>query len=149
MAIETERKFLVTGEFKHLSVKNIRITQRYLSIDPYKTVRIRIADDEAFLTIKGRPEKNSISRNEWEVPVPVKDALDLMELCLQGKIEKTRYIVPAGKHNYEVDVFHGKNEGLIIAELELMTESEIFERPGWLGEEVTGKPEYYNANLLK
>jgi adenylate cyclase len=149
MGIEIERKFLVKGEFKHLAVKNIRIIQTYLSIDRDKTVRVRIADDKAFITVKGRPAENSISRNEWEIQVSVPDAREMMKICLPGKIDKTRYLVPSGKHTFEVDVFHGKNEGLIIAEIELSSESERFEKPEWLGEEVTGKPEYYNANLIR
>jgi adenylate cyclase len=149
MATETERKFLVKGEFINLAVKKINIIQRYLSIDSYKTIRLRITGDDAFITIKGRPSGNSISRNEWEFRIPLKDANEMMKICLPGMIEKTRYIIPSGAHKFEVDVFHGKNEGLIIAELELSDESEYFEKPEWLGEEVTGKPEYYNANLIK
>ena len=149
MAIETERKFLIKGEFRHLAVKEIRIVQSYLSIDPEKTIRLRIADDKAFLTIKGRPQKNSISRNEWEVQVPVSDAEEMMRICLPGRIVKTRYLIPSDKHTFEIDVFHEKNEGLIIAEIELTSEDEHFEKPDWLGEEVTGNPQYYNANLIK
>ena len=149
MATETERKFLVKGEFRHLAVKEIKIIQSYLSIDPDKTIRLRIADEKAFLTIKGRPEKNSITRNEWEFQIPVTDAVEMMRICLPGKIVKTRYLVPSGKHTFEVDVFHEKNEGLIIAEIELTSEDEQFDKPDWLGEEVTGNPEYYNANLIK
>ena len=112
-------------------------------------MRLRIAGDDAFITVKGRPKGESISRNEWEFHIPVGDAREMMNLCLPGMIEKTRYIIPSGVHCFEVDVFHGKNEGLIIAEIELSDESEEFEKPAWLGEEVTGKPEYYNANLIK
>ncbi|MGA2406251.1 MAG: CYTH domain-containing protein [Bacteroidales bacterium] len=149
MATETERKFLIKGEFRHLAFKEIKIIQSYLSIDPDKTIRMRIADDKAFLTIKGRPQKNSISRNEWEVQVPVSDAEEMMRICLPGRIVKTRYLIPSGKHIFEIDVFHEKNEGLIIAEIELTSEDEYFEKPDWLGEEVTGNPQYYNANLIK
>lgn len=149
MAKEIERKFLVNGDFKHLAVREINILQTYLSIDNKKSIRLRIAGDKAFLTIKARPQANSISRDEFEVPLAVDDAMDMMNLCLPGRIEKTRYIIPSGKFNFEVDVFHGRNEGLIIAEIELTSESEPFEKPGWLGVEVTGKPEYYNANLIK
>jgi adenylate cyclase len=148
MATETERKYLVKAEFRHLSVKEIEIIQGYLSIDPDKTIRLRIANDKAFLTIKTRPKKNSFTRNEWEVPVPVADADEMMSLCLPGRVVKTRYLVPSGQHTFEVDVFHEKNEGLIIAEIELISEDEYFERPEWLGEEVTGKPQYYNVNLI-
>jgi adenylate cyclase len=149
MATETERKFLVKGEFKHLAVKEIRITQAYLTIDPDKTIRIRIANEKAFITIKGRPTGKSISRSEWEFGIPYADATEMMQLCLNGKIVKTRYLIPSGKHYFEVDVFHGKNDGLIIAEIELSSDDEKYEIPEWLGEEVTGNPDYYNANLIK
>ncbi|HPT22473.1 MAG TPA: CYTH domain-containing protein [Bacteroidales bacterium] len=149
MATETERKFLVNKEFRHLSVKEINIVQAYLSIDPDKTIRLRIANENAFLTIKSRISGKTFARSEWEFPIPVEDAKEMMNICVQGRIVKTRYIIPSGKHLFEVDVFHDKNEGLIIAEIELDSEDEQFEKPGWLGEEVTGKPEYYNANLIK
>lgn len=149
MANETERKFLVKSEFRHLAVKGIKIIQAYLSIDNDKTIRLRIAGSNAFITIKGRPLKNSITRNEWEVQISLKDAEEMMNICLPGRIFKTRYFIPSGKHTFEVDVFHEKNEGLIIAEIELGSDDEQFEKPDWLGEEVTGKPEYYNANLIK
>lgn len=140
MATETERKFLVKGEFRHLATREINIIQAYLSIDPDKTIRIRIADDKAFITIKGRASAGSISRGEWEFPVPLSDASEMMKLCIKGRIVKTRYLIPAGKHTWEVDVFHNENDGLVIAELELSSDDENFEKPGWLGEEVTGNP---------
>lgn len=149
MATETERKFLVKGEFRHLVVKEIKIIQSYLTIDREKTIRLRIANDNAFLTVKSRPKKNSITRNEWEVAIDVKDAEEMMTICRPGKIVKTRYLVPSGKHTIEVDVFHEKNEGLVIAEIELASDDEYYEKPDWLGEEVTGLPQYYNANLIK
>jgi CYTH domain-containing protein len=149
MATETERKFLVKDDFRHLAVKEIKIIQSYLSIDAEKTIRLRIADDKAFLTVKSRPHKNSITRNEWEVQIPVTDAEGMMGICIPGRIVKSRYLVPSGKHTFEVDVFHEKNEGLIIAEIELSSDDELFDKPSWLGEEVTGNPKYYNANLIK
>jgi adenylate cyclase len=149
MATETERKFLVRGEFRNLAVRKIQITQTYLSIDPDKTIRLRITDEKAYLTIKSRIAGDSISRNEWEFEIPVSDAEDMIKVCLPGKIVKDRYLIPSGSHTFEVDVFHDKNEGLIIAEIELSSDDEQFERPEWLGEEVTGKPEYYNSNLIK
>lgn len=149
MATETERKFLIKGEFRHLVVKEIKIIQAYLSIDALKTIRVRISDDKAYLTVKSRPKENSISRNEWEVAIDVRDAREILSVCLPGKIVKTRYLVPSGKHTIEIDVFHEKNEGLIIAEVELDSDDEYFEKPDWLGEEVTGLPQYYNANLIK
>jgi adenylate cyclase len=149
MATETERKFLVKGDFKSEAVNHIRIIQRYLVIDPDKTIRIRISGNKAFLTIKSKPSEGTISRSEWEFGIPVKDAEEMMKICLPGIIDKTRYYVPAGKHTFEVDVFHDKNEGLVIAEIELESESETFEKPHWLGVEVTGNPRYYNANLIR
>jgi adenylate cyclase len=149
MAIETERKFLITGEFRHLAVKEIKIIQAYLILDPDKTVRIRTADDKAYLTIKTRAPKNSISRKEWEFQIPVKDAEEMMKVSVPGRVVKTRYIIPSGKHKIEVDVFHEKNEGLVIAEIELASDDEKYDKPDWLGEEVTGQPQYYNANLIK
>jgi adenylate cyclase len=149
MAIETERKFMVKGEFKHLAVRQIHITQFYLVKDPYKTIRIRIADETAFLTIKTPLKSDSIARSEWEFRIPLKDAGEMMKISLPGRILKTRYIIPSGVHKFEVDVFHDKNEGLIIAEIELNSEDEHFEIPVWLGEEVTGNPAYYNSNLAK
>jgi len=149
MAVETERKFLVKSEFRNLAVKKAEITQVYLASDKDKTIRLRIADDQAFLTIKGRSDARGISRAEWEFEIPVTDALDIIPLSLSGKIVKTRYYIPSGKHVFEVDEFHDKNQGLIIAEIELSYENEDFEKPTWLGEEVTGKAEYYNSNLRK
>jgi adenylate cyclase len=149
MASEIERKFLVKGEFRHLAIREIKIIQAYLIIDPEKTIRIRIADDKAYLNIKTKPLKNTITRNEWEFPVKLSEATELMALCKPGKIVKTRYLVPFSNHTYEVDVFHEKNEGLIVAEIELESEDKQFEKPEWLGMEVTGKPQYYNSNLIK
>jgi adenylate cyclase len=149
MATETERKFLVKGEFRHLVVREIKMIQSYLAIDLDKTVRLRIADDKAFLTVKSRPKPDTITRNEWEVQIPLIDAQEMMTICLPGRVVKTRYLVPSGKHTFEVDVFHEKNEGLIVAEIELISEDEDFDKPVWLGEEVTGIPQYYNANLRK
>lgn len=149
MATETERKFLVEGEFKHLAVKEISITQAYLSKDPDKTIRVRVADDKAYITIKGRFINETVSRSEWEYQIPVHDAEEMLNLCLPGRIIKTRYLIPAGYHTFEVDLFHDKNDGLVIAEIELSTTDEQFEIPEWLGEEVTGDPLYYNSNLCK
>ena len=149
MATEIERKFLVAGEFRHLAVKEIMIIQAYLTIDPVKSIRLRIMGEMAFITVKSRIGEQVIARNEWEFPIPLSDAEEMIKVCLPGRIVKTRFLVPSGKHTFEVDVFHDKNEGLIIAEIELSYESEHFERPEWLGEEVTGKSEYYNANLIK
>jgi adenylate cyclase len=149
MATETERKFLIREEFRHLAVKKLNITQFYLSIDPEKTIRIRISDSEAFLTVKNKPDKNSITRLEWEFPIPVSDAIEMMQVSLPGKVIKSRFLVPYENQMFEVDVFHDKNEGLIIAEIELESEDQLVNKPEWLGEEVTGIPEYYNVNLIK
>jgi adenylate cyclase len=149
MATETERKFLVSGDFLREASGSMKIVQAYLSIDPVKTMRIRIAGDTAWLTIKTPLIQGRLARNEWEFRIPLDDARGLMEICLPGRVVKTRYIVPAGKHKYEVDVFHEGNEGLVIAEIELESEDETFYKPGWLGREVTGDPQYYSSNLIK
>jgi len=149
MATETERKFLIKGEFRHLAAGKINITQAYLSVNPDKTIRIRIADQNAWLTIKSSIKGQTFAKNEWEISIPLIEGMELMSICLPGKIVKTRYLIPTGKHTFEVDVFHDKNEGLIIAEIELSSEDEKFLKPDWLGEEVTGKPEYYNSKLIK
>jgi adenylate cyclase len=149
MATETERKFLVNGEFRHMAVRQITITQSYLLKDPFKTIRLRITDDKAYITIKTPFTKESIARNEWEFQIPLDDANEIIKICLPGKVSKTRYIIPSGRHTFEVDVFHDKNEGLVIAEIELGSEDEKFEIPDWLGAEVTGNPAYYNSNLAK
>jgi adenylate cyclase len=148
MAIETERKFLVKGGFEHLASKEISIRQYYLSVYPERTIRIRITGERTMLTIKSAIFKGSFSRNEWEYEIPLSDALEMIKITIPGMIDKTRYYIPAGKHIFEVDIFHGKNEGLVIAEIELSSEGEEFERPDWLGEEVTGNPKYYNSNLI-
>lgn len=149
MPLETERKFLVKGEFRHLAVREIKIAQYYLCVDTSKIVRLRIADEEAYITVKSRSAAGSITRDEWEFRIPVSEANQMLKLCLPGKIVKSRYLIPYGNHTYEVDVFHDKNEGLIVAEIELSEENELFEKPDWLGEEVTGQPEYFNSNLIK
>ena len=148
MAKEIERKFLVTGNFLENPVKKSNIIQGYLSIDPLKTIRLRICDDGAFLTIKSQVSKMWHERNEWEVELSLSMAKEIMEICLPGRIIKSRYFIPCGQHTFEVDVFHGEHEGLVIAEIELESIEEPFERPVWLGEEVTGRPEYYNSNLI-
>lgn len=149
MATETERKFLVKGEYKKHAVKAINITQGYLSVDPFKTIRIRITDEEAFLTIKSPRKDGVLSRGEWEYSIPVNDAIDLLDISLPGRVIKTRHIIPAGDFKFEVDEFHEKNEGLVVAEIELRSEDDEFEKPDWLGEEVTGDPRYYSSMLIK
>jgi adenylate cyclase len=147
MAKEIERKFLVKGKFAHLSVKEQNITQAYLSVDPERIIRVRVSDGRAVLSVKSGI-RSGFTRNEWEFEIPLKTAAEILEISLPGRIDKTRYLVPFRDHTWEVDIFHGKNEGLVIAEIELSSEDEEFEIPEWAGEEVTGKPEYYNSNLI-
>ena len=149
MAQEIERKFLVKGKFKPEVFKSTRITQGYLSSVPERTVRIRIKGEQGFLTIKGQGNHSGISRYEWEKEIPLNEAEELLQLCEPGVIDKTRYLVKAGEHTFEVDEFHGENEGLIMAEIELKTENENFIKPAWLDKEVTGDDRYYNAMLTK
>ncbi len=147
MSIEIERKFLVKGDFLPFVKRKEKIVQAYLCASEERTVRIRIKGEAAFITIKGPSNKNGFSRCEFEYPVPVADAEEMLSLCYAGFIEKERHYVESGKHTFEVDVFHGANEGLILAELELESETEPYEKPDWLGEEVTGDERYYNAYL--
>ena len=149
MAIEIERKFLVKGPFKVFAESEAEVIQTYLSSDPQRIIRIRKMGAKAFLTIKSGSRASTIERKEWEFEIPAIEADEIIEISIPGKIEKTRYYIPAGKHTWEVDEFHGKNEGLIIAEIELSSVDETFEKPQWLGKEVTGNPDYYNVNLIK
>ncbi len=149
MAQEIERKFLVRGDFKPQITRQTRITQGYLSSVPERTVRVRIKGDQGFLTIKGIGSASGASRYEWEREIPVGEANELLALCEPGAIDKTRYLVDYSGKTFEVDEFYGDNEGLVVAELELVSEDESFERPDWLGEEVTGDARYYNAMLMK
>ena len=146
---EIERKFLVTSEaFKTEAVRSYEIVQGYLCKEPGKTIRVRIRDAQAFLTIKSGKLRPGIGKFEWEREIDLDDAKELMQLCLPNPIIKTRYIIPiSADRKWEVDVFHGHKEGLILAELELESEDEPYSRPTWLGEEVTGQPQYYNANM--
>ena len=149
MGLEIERKFLVAGDFKPFANKATRIIQGYLSSVPERTVRVRIKDDKGFLTVKGRSSKSGTTRFEWEKEIPVGEAQELIAICESGVIDKTRYIVEAGRHIYEIDEFHGDNQGLIVAEIELASEDETFAKPQWLGKEVTGDTRYYNSMLMK
>lgn len=147
--IEIERKFLVKDEsYKQLATAQHRIEQGYLCKDPTKTVRVRIQDDCGFLTIKSAAGQNGFSRFEWERQIDLKDAQELMALALPGKIEKTRWIIPVSNGlKWEVDEFHGRLEGRVLAEIELTSEDQPYERLACLGDEVTGNPAYYNANM--
>ena len=149
MAQEIERKFLVAGEFKGLAKKATRITQGYLSSVPERTVRVRIKGDKGFITITGIGSASGASRYEWEKEIPVAEVEELLKICEPGVIDKTRFLVEAGEHTYEVDEFYGDNEGLTVAEVELSSEDENFVKPEWLGEEVTGDVKYYNSMLMK
>lgn len=149
MGQEIERKFLVKGEFKKFATAYIRIKQGYLSSVRGRTVRVRIKGDKGYLTIKGEAGDSGVSRYEWENEIPVDEAEELLALCEPGLIDKTRYLVPAGKFTFEVDEFYGENKGLIIAEIELKSESDTFPKTDWLGEEVTGDLRYYNSMLIK
>lgn len=146
--LEIERKFLVTSDiFKKEAFAQNRIKQGYLSSIPERTVRVRIKGDKAYLTIKGMSNESGLSRFEWEKEVPVEEAEKLLLLCEPGIIDKTRFEIKSGKHVVEVDEFYGENKGLIMAEIELNTETESFEKPIWLGKEVTNDKRYYNSYL--
>ena len=146
--IEIERKFLVlNNNFIALAVAKNRIVQGYLNSNPERTVRIRIKANKGFLTIKGKGNDSGTTRLEWETEIALAEAEKLLSICENGVIDKIRYEIPSGKHTYEVDVFAEQNNGLIVAEIELSAENEFFEKPNWLGQEVTGDNTYYNAYL--
>ncbi|WP_109301727.1 CYTH domain-containing protein [Aquimarina sp. AU474] len=146
--IEIERKFLVTSEsFKNNAQRSYRIMQGYLNTDPERTVRVRIKGDQGFITIKGKGNASGMSRFEWEKEIAVIEAEELMPLCEKGVIKKIRYEIKSGNHIIEVDEFLGKLKGLLLAEIELNHENDVFNTPNWLGKEVTGDPQYYNSQL--
>lgn len=146
---EIERKFLVTGEFKSLAYSKTHIEQGYFATEPGRTVRVRIRDEKAYLTIKGAPRKDGFARYEFEIEIPLEDAHEMMELCMPGRVSKDRYLVRSGKHIVEVDEFFGDNEGLVMAEIELASEDEEYIKPDFLGKEVTGDYHYYNKYMLR
>lgn len=148
--IEIERKFLVlSNDFINESFSQKRIVQGYLSSTPERTVRVRIKGDKGYLTIKGKSSANGTTRLEWEREIGLMDAETLLTICESGIIDKVRYEVTVGRHVYEVDIFSGENDGLVMAEIELESEFESFEKPTWLGKEVTNDERYYNAYLSK
>ena len=150
MAIEIERKFLIkSNTFKKESYKKIYIKQGFLNSHRERTVRIRITDVAAFITVKGISNSSGTSRYEWEKEITIEDAQKLLILCEETVVEKNRFLVKNEKHIFEVDEFLGQNKGLIIAEIELTSENEAFEKPDWLGKEVTGIEKYYNSTLSK
>ncbi len=150
MSVEIERKFLVkNNDFKSESYSKKHIKQGYLNSDKNRTVRIRIANEKAFITIKGKSNSTGTTRFEWEKEIKKEEAESLLLLCEPSIIEKTRYLVKVGHHVFEVDEFYGDNEGLVIAEVELNDETEKFTKPDWLNEEVTGDKRFYNSSISK
>ena len=150
MALEIERKFLVKDDsYKAMAYSASRIAQGYICSARGRTVRVRIRDEKGYLTIKGPADSEGLGRYEWEKEIPIQEAQELMRLCEPGMIDKTRYLVKSGKHVFEVDEFYGENEGLTIAEVELESVDESYEKPDFIGEEVTGDVRYYNSFLMK
>ena len=147
MSTEIERKFLVI-EDSWRTGEGTRYRQGYLSTDKHRTVRVRLAGDDAWLTIKGI--SRGATRAEYEYPIPREDAREMLDhLCREPLVEKVRYRVDYGGLTWEVDEFEGANSGLVVAEVELEREDQDFERPPWLGEEVTHDPRYFNASLVE
>jgi adenylate cyclase len=146
--VEIERKFLVVNtDFLAESSERFRIVQGYLSSNPERTVRVRIKGEKGYITIKGKGNESGLTRFEWEKEIAVSEAVALLQLCENGVIDKIRYNVMFENHLFEVDVFSGENEGLIVAEIELQSENETFTKPNWLGDEITTDEKYYNAYL--
>ena len=150
MALEIERKFLVTDDsYKAMAFHSDRIAQGYLCREGGNSTRVRVRGDKGYLTIKGPSMDGGLSRFEWEKEIPESEAWELLKLCHGGIIDKTRHLVKCGKHTFEVDEFHGDNDGLVVAEVELESADETFERPPFLGKEVTGDKRYYNSSLTR
>lgn len=150
MALEIERKFLVADDsYKSMAFHSDRIAQGYLCREGGNSARVRVRGDKGYITIKGPSMDGGISRFEWEKEIPASDAWDLLKLCHGGIIDKTRYLVKCGKHTFEIDEFYGDNEGLVMAEVELESPDDEFERPPFLGKEVTGDRRYYNSSLTR
>lgn len=150
MAVEIERKFIVTNDsYKALAFSSDRIAQGYICREGGNSARVRVRGDKGFLTIKGPSLDGGLSRFEWEKEIPVAEALELLKLCHGGIIDKIRHLVKCGKHTFEVDEFFGDNEGLVIAEVELNDACEEFEKPDFIGQEVTGDKRYYNSRLTR
>lgn len=148
--IEIERKFLISSDqFREYATSKTRIVQGFLNTHADRTVRVRLKGERGYITVKGRSNASGTTRFEWEKEISLKEAEALLELCEPGILEKSRFEIPFGNHMYVVDQFYGLNEGLIIAEVELNTENEIFQKPKWLGKEVTGDVRYYNSQLSK
>ena len=150
MAQEIERKFLVLDDsFKHEAFSKSHIQQGYICSERGRTVRVRIRDERAYLTIKGPSENGGLSRYEFEYEIPLEDARQMMQLCEPGIIDKTRWLVKSGNHTFEVDEFFGDNEGLVVAEVELSYEDEPYKKPHFIGKEVTGDRRYYNSHMRR
>lgn len=149
MPLEIEHKFLVTGDFRANVIRSERFVQGYICSQSGKTVRVRITGDKGYLTIKGPSDEKGLSRFEFERETSLDEAGELFKLCEPGVIEKVRHWVKEETHTWEVDIFHGANEGLVLAEIELQSEDESFELPPWVGKEVTGDKRYYNSMLSK
>lgn len=150
--LEIERKFLVRGDsYKREAYSCSRICQGYICSGHGRTVRVRIRDDRGYLTIKGPSNADGIARYEFEKEITLDEARELMKLCEPdlGLIDKSRYLVKSGRHTFEVDEFYGDNEGLVIAEVELQSEDEPYEKPDFIGKEVTGNRRYYNGHLAR
>lgn len=150
MALEIERKFLVVGDdYKRQAFSASRIQQGYICSERGRTVRVRIRDSRGYITIKGPSKNGGLSRYEFEKEITLDEAEHLMQLCEPGIIDKTRYLVKSGQHTFEVDEFYGENQGLVMAEVELGTEDESYEKPDFIGKEVTGDRRYYNSQLRR
>jgi adenylate cyclase len=148
MGIEIERKFLLAGEGWRGLGETVLLRQGYLSLDPARVVRVRIEGERAFLTIKGKSQ--GATRGEWEYPIPVPEAAELLDtLCQAPLIEKYRHRIAFGAHTWEIDEFLGANAGLVVAEIELSSETEAFDKPDWIGAEVTQDARYFNSNLIR
>ena len=146
--MEIERKFLVKdSSYKQQARSSSHIRQGYICSERGRTIRVRLRDDEAFLTIKGPSKDGGLSRYEFEKAISLDEAEQLLQLCEPGIIDKTRYLVESGRHTFEVDEFHGDNDGLVMAEVELASADEPYEKPAFIGQEVTGDRRYYNSHL--
>ena len=150
MAIEIERKFLVTNDsYKAQAFRSDRIAQGYICREGGNSARVRVRSDKGYITIKGPSRDGGLSRYEWEKEIPVAEAMELLKICNDAIIDKVRHLVECGGHIFEVDEFFGDNEGLVVAEVELDSAEEYFEKPGFIGEEVTGDKRYYNSRLTR
>ncbi|MCB0413391.1 MAG: CYTH domain-containing protein [Bdellovibrionales bacterium] len=150
MSLEIERKYLPNENFdESLFSEKKSICQGFICADEQKAVRVRIKNEQGYLTVKGPSDESGLSRFEFETPIPLESAEEMLKLCLRPLIEKTRYIYVYKDQTFEIDVFHGENKGLVIIELELEDKNSKVDLPPFIGMEVTGDPKYYNAYLAK